>query len=349
MRILCCFDGSGPKAHRILYPCSGLEKYGYEIKVVRYPQEEELAETDILFFNRAVQGIYPEKLLEFKNKYGFNMVCDLDDHWTLDKGHPLYEGYQAHNISGKIEWFIKNSDLVFVTHDRLADEVIPLNKNVHILPNAIPKEHQFLVKKIPDEAVRLFWAGGITHKRDLELLRKPLKLIKRDGVKFIMGGYEEKEPEWKQMAKIFTCDSTHNTMVIKSEPVHNYYHVYALCDISLIPLIDVSFNRYKSNLKILEAANIEAPVVVSRVHPYLDFPEHLVNYIDTYHTWYSQINKLIKDPILRKEQGIELRNYCDVHFDFEKINLVRKQIFDEAIKPRHTGNKVQAEAESLDQ
>jgi hypothetical protein len=349
MRILCIYDGSGPKYHRCLLPSAGLEKYGYGITVKRYPEESDLQETDVVLFNRAIQGVTQENLLKFKDKYGFKLCCDLDDDWRLDKGHPLYEGYQAHNISGKIEWFIKNSDLVFVTHDRLAAEVVPLNNNVHILPNAIPKEHQFLVKKIPDEAVRLFWAGGITHKRDLELLRKPLKLIKRDGVKFIMGGYEEKEPEWKQMAKIFTCDSTHNTMVIKSEPVHNYYHVYALCDISLIPLIDVSFNRFKSNLKILEAANIEAPVVVSRVHPYLDFPSTLVNYVDTYHTWFYQINKLIKDPILRKEQGIELRNYCDIHFDFEKINLVRKQIFDEAIQPRHTGNKVPAEAESLDQ
>jgi len=328
MKILALYDHSGPKLHRILLPVDQLQKkHNVEVKVTYSPNEEDLEGVDILFFNRVIPGVNGEDLLRWREKYGFKMVCDLDDAWILDKNHILYDGYKHHQISEVIEWFIRASDLITVTHDRLLNEVLPLNKNVQIFPNAIPKIDQFLVKKIPDELTRLFWAGGITHRRDLELLREPLKKIKRDKCKLIMGGYVKGEPEWREMAKIFTTNSSYNTQVIESLPVNNYYHTYSLCDVSLVPLVDVSFNRYKSNLKILEAANIEAPVIVSRVHPYLDFPDHLVNYVDLNHTWYTQINKLLRDPILRKEQGIELRNYCDVHYNFSVINAERNQVF----------------------
>jgi glycosyltransferase involved in cell wall biosynthesis len=328
MKILGIYDQSGPKYHRVMLPLSGLTyEYSIDCKIVSSIIESDLEGLDILFYNRTIStpaGI----IFKLKQKYGFKIVCDLDDHWILDKGHPLYEGYQEHNASKKIEDNIRMADAVTVTHSRLAEEVVSLNRNVHVLPNAIPKHVQFMVAKVPDDKVRLFWAGGITHKRDLELLRRPLKLIKRDGIKFVMGGYDKSQPDWKEMAKIFTCDSKYNTQVIESLPVDKYYHVYSLCDISLIPLVDVSFNRYKSNLKILEAANIGSPVVVSRVHPYLDFPEEIVNYVDAHNTWFMQINKLVKDKELRIWQGERLKEFCDIHYNFDRINLERKQIFE---------------------
>lgn len=313
-----------------------------------YDEEKLFDGVDIVLFNRLIAGVNRERLLMWREKYGFKLVCDLDDHWVLDKDHILYEGYKQHMITAVIEWYIKHSDLILVTHERLREDVIQLNKNCHILPNAIPKFDQFLVKKIHDDCVRLFWAGGVTHKKDLELLRKPLKLIKRDKVKFIMGGYVKGSDEWKEMAKIFTTDSSYNTLVVESMPPTTYYTVYSLCDISLIPLVQSKFNEHKSNLKILEAANIEAPVVVSRVHPYLDFPDDLVNYVDTHRTWYSQISKLIADPILRREQGIELRNYCDVHFNFNTINQLRYELLQHETRERSEAREVQGKAEPVD-
>lgn len=337
MNILGIYDGSGPKAHRVLYPCYGLQQqFGAEIKLTYQIKEELFKDIDILLFNRLIAGISLETLLSYREKYGFKMVCDLDDHWLLGKDHVLHSRYEAYDISNKIAAYIKASDIVTVTHERLYKEVIELNKNCFILPNCIPKVDQFLTKKVPSELTRLFWAGGITHRKDLELLKRPLQLIKRDRCKLVIAGFVRGDPEWKEMAKIYTTDSSYNTVVFESMPVSEYYKSYAHCDISLIPLIDNEFNSHKSNLKILEAANIESPVIVSRVHPYLGFPNHLVNYVDSYTPWYYQINRLLKDSMLRREQGIELRNYCDVHYSFDKITLERKQIFDDTIQHRQT-------------
>lgn len=328
MNILAIYDSSGPKYWRVLLPCHGLEQLGATIKVTYYLNEEDFKDVDIVFFNRLIPTIDLPILLEYREKYGFKLVCDLDDHWILGKDHILYPNYKVHGISEKIAEHIKASDIITVTHERLYYETVKLNNNCFILPNAIPKVDQFLVKKYPSELTRLFWAGGITHRKDLELLRRPLQLVKRDKCKLVICGYEKDDPEWKQMAKIYTTDSTYNTVVFESMKVHQYYKAYAHCDISLIPLVDNEFNRNKSNLKILEAANIAAPVIVSRVHPYLDFPENLVNYVDSHRPWYFQIQKLLKDEQMRIDQGLGLQAYCDQHYNFEKISEQRKQLFD---------------------
>lgn len=325
MKVLCIYDKSGPKYHRILMPCFLMS--GIDLVVNHKLEERELPGVDIVFFNRLIPGTTIQRVLELRKKYGFKLIVDFDDHWILGKDHVLYDGYEKFRLPEMMEAYIKESDAVTVTHERLYDKVYPLNSNVHVLANAIPKYDQFLFKKIPDDKIRLFWAGGITHKNDLELLKRPLQLIKRDKVKFVLGGYVEGEPEWDAMARTFTTNSSYNTEVLQSLPVDKYYAMYAKCDIGLIPLLPTEFNSYKSNLKILEAANIGAPVIVSRVHPYLGFPEDIVNYVDSHNTWFSNINYLVNNQSLMKEQGERLKEYCDLKYNFININQHRKQVF----------------------
>lgn len=324
MNILAIYDKSGPKYHRILFP---VHMMNAEVKVVYDCPEGIFEGIDIVFFNRMIASIDLPTLLHYREKYGFKLICDMDDHYLLDPGHILYQSYQAFSVSKVMEGWIKAADAVTVTHERLYYELLQLNKNIHILPNAIPKADQFLVKKVPDEKTRLFWAGGVTHARDLKMLHHPLSRLDKRGVKLVIGGYMENNLEWTKMVNSFTNVGKWDHVVLPAMGVDEYYKMYSLCDVSVIPLVDTHFNRNKSNLKILESANIEAPVVVSRVDPYLGFPESMVNYVDAHRPWYAQLTKLIKDPILRREQGIELRNYCDIHYNFDKINKHRTEVF----------------------
>lgn len=330
MKILGIYDKSAPKYFRILLPIHLLQqRFGHDVIVKYKITEDDVKDIDILFFNRIIPTVDIKDLIRWRDKYSFKLICDLDDHWILESDHILYNQYKNYSISEKIIEFIKAADYITVTHDRLASEVIHhFQKSVCILPNAIPRIDQFDISKYPSEHTRLFWAGGSTHRRDLELLKRPFQLIKRDNVKFVMGGFVKDDKEWQAMAKTFTTDSSYNTVVFEILGVHEYYKMYSHCDISLIPLQETKFNTHKSNLKILEAANISSPVVVSKVHPYLDFPDDVVNYTDSHNPWYKQINKLVKDPVLRSEQGAALKDYCDENYNFERINEVRKQLFE---------------------
>jgi len=321
MKILGIYDNSGPKYHRVYLPLALMDvEYSLADTIT-----DENAKVDIVFFNRAIAKQSINSVMEFKKKYGFKLVVDFDDHWRLDRSHILYDYYYRAQVSEIMEEYLKISEAVFCTHERLESEIKKFNRNCFIFPNAIPKVAQFLYKKQPDKEVRLFWAGGITHRRDIEILREPVKRISRPGVKFIMAGYHN-EKEWRAMASTFTNGGKLKHELIESLPVKDYYGHYAKSDICFVPLVENSFNIYKSNLKILEAANIGSPVIVSKVHPYLGFPEEIVNYVSTQRDWFTHADYLIKNKAVREIQGAMLKEYCEKNYNFEKINHKRKQV-----------------------
>ncbi len=70
---------------------------------------------------------------------------------------------------------------------------------------------------------------------------------------------------------------------------------------------------------------MSAPCIVSNVHPYKDLP---VLYVDEPWQWYQYAKLLAANPGLRQEYGEQLREYCARVFNFDRINLMRKQIFE---------------------
>lgn len=348
MKILILYDGSGPKYWRLLLPCFYMP--GVELVVKPKLESIDIAGQgiDIVFFNRVLSNISIEYVMKLRNDYGFKLVVDFDDHWRLGPDHYLYENYKRLQISEIMEEYIKLCDGVTVTHERLYSEAVRLNPNCHILPNAIPKAGQFTdYKRTVSDKIRLFWAGGVTHKKDIQVLANPIKRINRPGVQWVMGGYVRDNPEWQAMASAFTNGGGFDNKLFEALPVDKYYACYSECDIALIPLLDTAFNSHKSNLKILEAANVAAPVVVSKVHPYLGFPSHVVNYVSSQSDWYRQTTRLLNCMPQAIEQGRVLQEYCDYHYNFTTINLERKQIFEHVCSKPTSINSRQLDTSTL--
>lgn len=321
MKVLTLYDKSGPKYHRCLLPLYLMD--GIQLTVNHTLEENEL-DVDIVFINRVIPRTTLNDICDLRAKYGFKLIVDFDDHWRLDYDHYLWDTYQAFRATELMEAYIEEADAVTVTHERLAKEI---GDKAVILPNAIPVFGQFDIKRNPSQFKRLFWAGGITHRQDINILRGPLKRFNFDNAMMVMGGFVDGSPEYHEMANSYTNGGRLRHNLIKSLPVDSYYHAYSECDIALIPLRQSTFNSHKSNLKILEAANLACPVVVSRVHPYLDFPEDLVNYVDNQSDWYSHVKMLLKNPDYANEQGIKLQAYCRDVYNFERINNKRKELF----------------------
>ena len=141
----------------------------------------------------------------------------------------------------------------------------------------------------------------------------------------VMGGYHTDCQTWHQMAISYTANLKLQYKLIPAKPITNYYSMYAHADISLVPLVNNHFNRMKSNLKVMEAANVGIPVIASGVNPYLELP---INYCIRATDWTNHIKRLVRFPRRREDEGETLREFCDVHFNFEKINLERKQILE---------------------
>jgi glycosyltransferase involved in cell wall biosynthesis len=144
-------------------------------------------------------------------------------------------------------------------------------------------------------------------------------------LKVVMAGFHQDSPEWHDMALLYTANLKHQYKLIPGAKVTEYYQAYAEADICLVPLVNSPFNRMKSNLKILEAANMGLPVIASGVHPYLDMP---VNYCKSSRDWIGHIKMLVQFPKRRQEEGQRLAEFCKENYDFNKINKERRQILE---------------------
>ena len=346
MKVLTLFDRSGPKFHRCWLPLYLMP--GVEMVVAHRLDEAQLEGVDILFINRIISDKTLNDVCQLRQRYGFKLVVDFDDHWRLDPDHYLAKMYEHFRASDLMGAYIQEADGVTVTHDRLAAEVRPLNANVEVLPNAIPRWGQFTVKRQDSPFTRLFWAGGVTHRKDLELLRGPLKRLSDPSAQMVLGGYHAGNPEYAAMRSAFTNGGRIRSTIVESLPVDKYYHAYAMCDIALVPLRDTQFNAMKSNLKILEAANMGAPVIVSKVHPYLGLPDHLVNYVERQGDWIDHINLLLRNPEQARLQGEALRDYCDQHFNFDTINLKRKAFFEYVTRKHSHPGEIPPQVPAMD-
>jgi hypothetical protein len=332
MRILCIASPkSGVAYHRLIMPLIYMmqnHKDDY-LKITNHVTEEELEKRwDVLIVNRAFS--LPAEMMErYKNKYGFKLIVDNDDYWHLDPHHVLYDHYIANDLPNKIEGYIQIADICTATHERLADAVWQINKNVYILPNALPYgEGQFADVKEPSDKVRLFWSGSDTHAQDICILRNPIKRIYStfgSKVSTVMAGYSERsKPVWDVMISAFTHGLKFDSRIYQFSDPETYMFPYCDSDISLIPLLDTKFNAMKSNLKVLETAAKRNPAIVSEVNPYLNMP---LCYARTQQYWHKWVHELVNDEAMRIEKGNELFEFCNKHFNLKEVNQKRYEIF----------------------
>jgi hypothetical protein len=199
---------SGVTMHRITLPLAYMSDIVGQVTDI--PTIEMLEENwDILFYNRL--SPLDQDWDEVRKQMTCKIVMDMDDDWMLPPNHLNYYDYLERKPI--IENNFRYADLVTCTNQNIAERVYPFNKNIQIFPNALPYgHHQFTEDKREDERVRIFWAGGVTHQHDLEILKYPLQRLKplANRIKMVIGGYNDSDALtkylWDQMFNSFTCN-----------------------------------------------------------------------------------------------------------------------------------------------
>ena len=330
MKILAFINkDSGAAYHRITMPLLTMPEA--DIYVTNNLLEEQFEDVDIFMYNRVLPEDRMPKIKELQAKHGFKIVVDIDDYWELDPHHILYRAYQKEGFAEQQIKHLREADAILCTHDRLWQLIEPINPNVFVLPNAIPHTGQYDIERTQSKYTRLFWQGSDTHRQDVQLLTVPVESLGgvSKSIQMIMSGYAENNKEWYEMVKAYTANFKAQYKLIPYTPVSKYYDAYAQADICLIPLVNSPFNRCKSNLKVLEAANLGLPCVVSNVDPYMDLP---VLYCKSSGDWVTSISMLLKSKNYQFDCGARLAEFCQKHYHFETINTERKQILEHITK-----------------
>jgi glycosyltransferase involved in cell wall biosynthesis len=270
-------------------------------------------------------------------KHNVRLILDLDDYWVLESGHPMYGVYRERNVPQMIRNHIKIVDHVICTNDFLADKVRVLNKNVTVIPNCTYSWYQqFKSEPTESDVVRFGWFGGAQHYEDIILMEQGLGVLSDDKsldgrYRLYLGGWNENEM-YQRYEYVFTnYGKNENYGRIQAADIYSYVGGYNYVEVCLAPLRDTTFNRCKSELKIIEAGAMTKALIASDVYPYNTILRHGENCLLVKESrprdWYRHIRTLTNDADLRTELANTLRLDVADKFDINYWGKVRMELY----------------------
>jgi len=334
MRVLIIANGMNAVTyHRLITPWGKLNETG-EIELSIFftgihgkPDEiESFKGLDVVIWSRNISDasiMRPVELINRIKKDGAVAICDIDDHWNVGKHHILNNYYRSANMSGCQIANLKNASAISCSTPLLRAEIIKTIGTVPIvLRNAIdPTHEQFDLKNNKHDYGSVSYIGGVTHERDLKVAYSGLKGVEAP---LTLCGYEKSEI-WDRMVDSGKEVGIKVKVQAKRDIMKygTFYHNKGIC---LAPLEATKFNKFKSELKMLEGGHFSKVMVVSDYGPYHGLAKHMENCVVVKDgNWSRWINMLLKN------QGLQDDLRGQLNIDVKKLNdldVVNEQRFD---------------------
>ena len=293
----------------------------------------EIMDSDIIVFHRP-EIIEYHKLAHLLKSMGKKIVFDNDDTYNLEKDNPFY-AFDAYGDKDNtkmrgdiIHNFITNSDLVTTTTKYLAKEYGKFNKNVVILPNCINEDDWDEPLRNTGSKIRIGIVGSTVYTTDvMEIEDEIRELSDRDDVELVIFGLQSKKHRkeneivrkvYRREYKFWDTLNIEHVPFVKIKDYPDLLNELRL-DIMLIPRKDCYFNKCKSNVKFLEAAMCEIPVIATSFKdgPYEDIDYDAIIRIPVGRPWFDSINMLIDNMIVRREMGKKAKQYALDNFNIK--------------------------------
>jgi glycosyltransferase involved in cell wall biosynthesis len=357
---------NGLTYHRQLIPHTNLERnYLGEYEVIPCHDidlitDNELQTFNIVSFLRLINEKNRSKeIIDRCKKAGCKVVIDIDDYWHLHRTHGLHETYEKYKIAQQTVDGLINADYVTTTTEHFSDKIKEFNKNVLVLSNSIDTTvEQFQEKSYYSDRLRFGWVGGIYHAQDVRLMYEGFKDVFKNAnsnkFQLCLGGFGLYD-EYKFLEMVYTDEykniknleykkylleyKQQNNHLAECEPykrlwgksVWDYGTLYNEIDVALVPLVETSFNSFKSQIKIIEAGFFKKAVIVSNVMPYtIDCKKHnsiLISPSKRNEGWGVAIKSLIHNPERAKELGEKMYETVKDKYNMDNVNISRNQLY----------------------
>lgn len=252
---------------------------------------------------------------------GKKVVYDLDDNiWHIPVWNPAHGAFAP--IRDLFDACIRECDYIVCSTGALQAAIkrnTKVKTPVKVIHNAVDFDLFHALPDLGTGKVTVGWGGSATHDKDIEAVFSliPELLEKNRDMLFSSVGAE------------LGALADHPRVTPRLHvPIAEYPARLASWrwDVFLAPLVDNPFNRSKSNIKMLEAAALKKPILVSPVGPYLDFCR-LDKDLDwllckTLQQWKDKINALVNDTGLREHYGNLL--YVTAKKNFNVLDSAKK-------------------------
>ncbi len=271
----------------------------------------------VFIFNRVACTSLQDVIERKKN--GVKIICDMDDHFILDDDHYLKKAYD-NGMADTLRAHVEIADIVTCSTRHLADKMLPFNRNVEVVPNALPFDRgQFTMSPDVNSQSTFVYVAGSSHLHDLKLIEGVDR--HRD---ITLAGYSPSDDNWNKMRDVMP-----GARLKGVKENYSYMHLYDGHRCSIAPLRGTPFNACKSNIKVLEAGAKGIPIITSRVAPYFNGVDHeRVLYAESIHDWRKHMTRIRTDKYYAREKGMELAEHVREHYQLSKANEIRRQIIE---------------------
>ncbi len=314
-------DKKGTGFYRMMLPANALmEQKLAEVNVSFTLNGDEMNWAQLIVMQRPANWDALEYVRAARS-IGKKVIYELDDYLPgvpLDNPGVRYWDGMTGKVGVSYE-IMKSCDAITTTTQRLANELAPWNRNIHILPNYLDEVmwnniqySEEFEKKKKDDIIRIGWEGAAGHWADLELVAKVVKKITDDypKVRFTLFGFAPKEIFYhfaNVQGKCAHCGQENQLEAYEGVDILQYAAKLAnlAFDIGIAPAVNISFNECKSDLRIKEYAMLRIPIVASDISPYKkSVQQGKTGYIcTTAKEWDTALRELIDNEAKRLEMG----------------------------------------------
>jgi hypothetical protein len=300
MRIAALTHDESANAHyRALAPMHALSKRGHRVVAacVRGPRDvptlAALSGFDVVYFWRL---FYPPiwRLARTLADNGIGVVWDNDDDMTsLPKSSPAYAQYggsRAHRTLVDIKTMMRAAHVVTAPSEALAERLAKLRGSPVVvienhLPGVLARPHAVR------QTVTVGWTASAEHRQDWDRtdLARVLQRLMADRDNVVVKSIG--------LRLGFRGERYEHAGGV---PFTDLLHYVAHFDIGIAPLLDIPFNRSRSNVKLKEYAAAGVPWLASDVGPYRQMGEAQGGQLVSEAGWYEALDVLVSDAQLRR-------------------------------------------------
>lgn len=236
---------------------------------------------------------------------GAKLIVDIDDNlYNIPFDNPSSKKAQQYQANWEV--CLRMADGVTVSVPYLAKLYKHLNKNIYVNYNGLDFDYWDSLER-PENAtgkLRIGWRGMAGHKDDISLLEGVITALKKD-YDFTFVTFGTYKPPFS--------DEHH-------PPIEFRYYPQQLanlrCDLAIVPLVDSTFNRSKSNLSWLEWSALKVPTVLSPTENHKGLQ---AAYASNSYEWYDQIEQLLQNATVRRIRGQAAYAYAKQHFSQDEL------------------------------
>ncbi|WJD61251.1 glycosyltransferase [Pseudomonas kurunegalensis] len=288
--------------YRVIQPFTELERAGWIQGRVNHVSpgviELEREKPDVMILQCRYMPGNIREMAQFKRFSHARMIYELDD-YIID---PPKKNDHARNLPSNLAELVAQGigqcDRLVCSTEPLADALSSMHKDIRVVPNMLSAALWAGLSSQRQTSIRprVGWAGGTSHRGDLELLQEVVKIL-ADDVDWVFFGMcpESLRPYVKEFHK--------------GIPMAGYPRKLAglNLDLALAPLEQNLFNDCKSNLRLLEYGACGFPVVCTDTKAYAGYLPCTRVKDNTTEQWLDAIRMHLAAPQASYRQGDALR------------------------------------------